>query len=158
VASKAGIGAIEKAKKFSIPVYTLFPSPLVGEGQGEGLVEILKKYNPDLICLAGYLKKIPSEILKICPVMNIHPALLPAFGGRGMYGHYVHEAVIKSGVKTSGATVHFVNGDYDKGKIIEQVRVPVLPQDTPQSLAEKILKEEHKLYSRCVKLFCEGKL
>jgi formyltetrahydrofolate-dependent phosphoribosylglycinamide formyltransferase len=167
VAGKQGISAIEKAKKFDIPVSILSPSPLVGERQGEGVNGIqtmtdltgkLKSLKPDLICLAGYLKKVPVEILKICPVMNIHPALLPNFGGKGMYGHHVHEAVIKSGAIESGVTVHFVNEDYDKGAIIAQDKVPVLPADTPQTLAARVLEREHKLYPRCVKLFCEGKM
>ncbi|MDR1123128.1 MAG: phosphoribosylglycinamide formyltransferase [Elusimicrobiota bacterium] len=182
VAGKAGIGAIEKAKKFDIPVLIeQHPSPCplpqgarekekkdgvqfshfckgrVAEG-GRDLLEVLQNINPDLICLAGYLKKIPAEILKICPVMNIHPALLPKFGGKGMYGHHVHEAVIKSGAIESGATVHFVNEDYDKGAIIAQDKVPVLPEDNPQTLAACVLEREHKLYPRCVKLFCEGKM
>ena len=75
-----------------------------------------------------------------------------------MYGHHVHEAVLKSGAKESGATVHFVDEDYDKGQIIAQVKVPVLPGDTPQTLAARVLQQEHKLYPHCVKLFCEGKL
>ncbi|MDR0646716.1 MAG: phosphoribosylglycinamide formyltransferase [Elusimicrobiota bacterium] len=181
VAGKAGIGAIEKAKKFDIPVFVENQSPCLlpqaagreeknngeqfspfckgsaAEG-GRDLIKILQDLKPDLICLAGYLKKIPQEILKICPVMNIHPALLPNFGGKGMYGHFVHEAVIKSGAKKSGATVHFINRDYDEGQIIKQVEVPVLANDTPQILAARILEEEHKLYPLCVKLFCEGKI
>jgi formyltetrahydrofolate-dependent phosphoribosylglycinamide formyltransferase len=204
VTSKAGIVAIERAKKFDISVFvepvrpcaldaestlndkmdsgfhgndnnaqpdchadkkqsarndgSFSPSTLAGAGWGGEVIPVLKNLKPDLICLAGYLKKIPQEILNICPVMNIHPALLPNFGGKGMYGHFVHEAVIKSGVQKSGATVHFVGKNYDEGQIIKQVEVPVLPNDTPQSLADRILKEEHKLYPLCVKLFCEGKL
>jgi len=146
VASKAGIGAAEKAARFGIPVFV---------GHGAELVAEVKKYKPDLICLAGYLKKVPSEILDICAVMNIHPALLPCFGGKGMYGHHVHEAVLKSGAEKSGATVHFVDCEYDSGRIIKQELVPVLPSDTPETLAARVLKVEHKIYPLCVKEFFE---
>jgi formyltetrahydrofolate-dependent phosphoribosylglycinamide formyltransferase len=177
VASKAAIGAIVKAGKFGIPVFVEgsgwiaasqtdahrddCPVPASGKGKAvrnNDLISTLENLKPDLICLAGYLKLASREILKICPVMNIHPALLPNFGGKGMYGHFVHEAVIKSGAKKSGATVHFINKNYDEGKIIKQVEVPVLPHDTPQTLAGRVLSEEHKLYPLCVKLFCEGKI
>ena len=150
VASKPGIGAIEKAHKYNIPVF-------IEGAMGEfNLKDVCA--GADLICLAGYLKKLPAELLQICPAMNIHPALLPGFGGKGMYGHHVHEAVLKSGAKESGATVHFVNEDYDKGQIIAQAKVPVLPGDDAQTLAERVLEQEHKLYPHCVQLFCEDKL
>lgn len=141
VASKNGIGAIEKAKKHNIPVYIY----------DENTVAEVKKYSPDLIALAGYLQKIPDQILDICPVINIHPALLPKFGGKGMYGHHVHEAVLKAGEQFSGPTVHYVNEHYDEGAIIKQTRVPVLAGDTPQTLAARVLEAEHKLLPECVK-------
>ncbi|WP_424244056.1 formyltetrahydrofolate-dependent phosphoribosylglycinamide formyltransferase [Elusimicrobium posterum] len=150
VASKPGIGAIERAKKYGVPVYI--------ESAEKSTAEEVKKYNPDLICLAGYMKKIPDEVLHICPVMNIHPALLPKFGGKGMYGHHVHEAVIAQKEKESGATVHFVDSSYDTGPMILQGKVEVSEGDTPQMLAAKVLKVEHKIYSEAVKLFCEDKL
>jgi len=146
VASKADIGAVKKAEKFNIPVI-IYNEKTIAE-------EILK-YKPGLICLAGFLKKLSIEVLEIAPVMNIHPALLPSFGGKGMFGHNVHEAVLKSGVKKSGATVHFVDDEYDHGKIIMQESVPVLPGDTPETLAARVLEVEHKIYPLCVKKFCE---
>ncbi|MGB2578682.1 formyltetrahydrofolate-dependent phosphoribosylglycinamide formyltransferase [Elusimicrobium simillimum] len=149
VASKPGIGAVEKAKRFNVPVFI--------EG-GSGLAEELKKINPDLICLAGYLKMVPQEILNICPAINIHPALLPAYGGKGMYGGNVHKAVLAAGEVKSGATVHYVNAKYDEGGIIMQREVPVLPNDTPVTLAARVLEQEHILYPAAVKLFCEDKL
>jgi len=91
-------------------------------------------------------------------VMNIHAALLPLFGGRGMYGENVHRAVLESGMKVSGCTVHFVDEDYDTGPIIIQSAVPVLDNDTPATLSERVLTEEHKSYVRAVKLFAEGRL
>ncbi|MDR1684303.1 MAG: phosphoribosylglycinamide formyltransferase [Elusimicrobiota bacterium] len=149
VAGKPAIGAIDKAAKYNIPVFV--------EGPGD-LLSALKAAGPDLICLAGYLKKVPQNILDICPVMNIHPALLPKFGGKGMHGAHVHRAVLAAGEAESGATIHFIDADYDKGTIIAQAKVPVLPGDTPQTLAARVLEVEHKLYPQAVKIFCEGKL
>jgi phosphoribosylglycinamide formyltransferase 1 len=124
------------------------------------LAGILNEAETDLILLAGYLKKIPAEIIRLYRhrMMNIHPALLPAFGGKGMYGIHVHRAAIEYGVKISGVTVHFVDEEYDHGPVILQEPVPVLDSDTPESLAERILKVEHTIYSHAVKLFEEGRI
>jgi len=149
VASKPGIGALDKAAKYNIPVFI--------EGGGD-FAATLQAIKPDLICLAGYLKKVPQRIIDICPVMNIHPALLPRHGGKGMHGHHVHKAVLEAGEKATGVTVHFIDADYDKGQIIAQTKVPVLPGDTPQTLAARVLEQEHKLYPHCVQMFCEGKI
>lgn len=102
-----------------------------------------------LILLAGYMKKVPPAVVAAYPkrILNIHPALLPKFGGEGMYGLRVHQAVIAAGEKESGATVHFVDADYDTGEIILQRAVPVLPTDTPETLAERVLALEHDLYA-----------
>lgn len=112
-----------------------------------------KNSNIDLICLAGYLSLIGAEIIKAYPnkILNIHPALLPKFGGRGMFGHFVHEAVIKAGEKKSGATVHFVDENYDSGTIILQEEADINSDDTAKSLAEKVLKIEHKIYPLSIK-------
>jgi formyltetrahydrofolate-dependent phosphoribosylglycinamide formyltransferase len=101
----------------------------------------------DLVVLAGYLKLVPAEVIAGYRgrILNIHPALLPAFGGPGMYGRRVHEAVLASGARVSGATVHLVDEEYDRGEIIAQARVPVLPGDTPESLAARVLEAEHRL-------------
>ncbi|ACC98077.1 Formyl transferase domain protein [Elusimicrobium minutum Pei191] len=147
VASKEGIGAVEKAKKMGIDVFV--------ENQNTSTASVIKKYKPDLICLAGYLKMIPQEILDICPVINIHPALLPEFGGKGMYGHHVHEAVIKAGAAKSGATVHFVNAEYDDGPIILQENILVEKNMDAKALASAVLKVEHKIYPLAVKKFFE---
>jgi phosphoribosylglycinamide formyltransferase-1 len=98
--------------------------------------------------LAGYLRLLPVEVLRKFPgrVLNIHPALLPKFGGKGMYGRHVHEAVIASGDSESGASVHLVDERYDEGQVLVQRRCSVLPDDTPQSLAARVLKEEHLAY------------
>jgi phosphoribosylglycinamide formyltransferase 1 len=120
----------------------------------------LREAETDLILLAGYLKKIPSGIVRQYRhrIMNIHPALLPAFGGKGMYGRHVHRAAIEYGVKVSGATVHFVDEEYDHGPVILQEPVRVLDTDTPESLAERILLIEHKIYSDAVQLYEEEKI
>lgn len=101
----------------------------------------------DLVVLAGYLKLVPGEVIAAYRgrILNIHPALLPAFGGPGMYGKRVHEAVLASGARVSGATVHLVDEEYDRGEILAQARVPVLDGDTPESLAARVLEAEHRL-------------
>jgi len=126
----------------------------------KALVKELKKRKIDLICLAGFMViLIPYFIRHFkTKILNIHPALLPAFGGPGMYGHHVHEAVLNSGAKFSGCTVHFVDEGCDTGPIVLQKVVPVLDDDTPKTLANRILKFEHQIYPQAVKLFCEGRL
>lgn len=125
--------------------------------------EILKeaeKRRVGLICLAGFVKKLGKNIIKAYDnrIMNIHPALLPSFGGKGMYGIRVHEQVLKSKEKYSGCTVHLVDEKYDHGPIILQKKVEIRKDDTPHTLAERVLKQEYKLYPEAVKLFAQGKL
>jgi len=121
---------------------------------GSQLLDLLRKSRIDLVVLAGYLKRIPAKVIREYAgrIMNIHPALLPAFGGEGMYGARVHEAVIASGVKESGVTVHLVDDEYDRGPIVAQWRVPVEPLDTPDSLASRVLAVEHVVYPRAVEM------
>lgn len=114
----------------------------------------------DLICLAGYMRILTPVLIQAYPgrILNIHPALLPKFGGEGMYGHHVHEAVVKAKEKESGATVHIVTEGVDAGPIVLQGSVPVKPNDTPETLAERVLKVEHQIYPEAVRLFCAGKV
>ena len=107
----------------------------------------LRTHGVELIVLAGYLKLVPPGVIAAYRdrIINVHPALLPDFGGPGMYGHHVHEAVIRSGATVSGATVHLVDEAYDRGQILAQARVPVLPDDTPATLAARVLRAEHRL-------------
>ncbi len=116
------------------------------------IIDLLKKYNIELILLAGYMKLLPSKIIKHFKgdILNIHPALLPRFGGKGMYGIKVHKAVIETEQKESGVTIHYVNAKYDEGLIIKQTKVPVEDGDTPEMLAARVLKAEHDLYWRVV--------
>ena len=112
------------------------------------MVVQLKERQIDYILLAGYMRKVPEAVVAAFPdrILNIHPALLPKFGGEGMYGIHVHTAVLQAGEGKSGATVHFVNEEYDKGEILLQRTVPVLPDDTPEILAARVLECEHALY------------
>ncbi|MCP4706746.1 MAG: phosphoribosylglycinamide formyltransferase [candidate division Zixibacteria bacterium] len=124
------------------------------------LLEMLKEYEVEFIALAGYLKLLPSTVVKYFKnrITNIHPALLPKYGGKGMYGRHVHDKIIKSGDKESGVTVHLVDDIYDHGKIIMQKKVAISAQDTPKSLAAKVLKMEHRIYPDALnKLICETK-
>jgi phosphoribosylglycinamide formyltransferase-1 len=121
---------------------------------GTELLDLLKKHHIDLVVLAGYLKRIPSKVIREYSgrMINIHPALLPAFGGEGMYGARVHEAVIASGAKESGVTVHLVDDDFDRGPIVAQWRIPVEPSDTADKLAARVLNVEHVVYPRTVEM------
>jgi phosphoribosylglycinamide formyltransferase-1 len=121
---------------------------------GSQLLDLLHKFRIDLVVLAGYLKRIPSKVIRDYAgrIINIHPALLPKFGGEGMYGARVHEAVIASGAKESGVTVHMVEDEYDRGPIVAQWRIPVDPSDTADSLAARVLNVEHIVYPRVVEM------
>ena len=153
--------ALERARKNKIKALHLshkqFATP---EEFDEAQIATLQAEKVDLICLAGYMKKLAPVVVRIFKnkIINIHPALLPAFGGEGMYGFHVHEAVIKSGVKITGVTVHFVDEVYDHGAIIYQKAVPIKNDDTPESLQKRVLKVEHKVYPYVVGLFAEGKI
>lgn len=121
---------------------------------GSELLGLLQKFRIDLVVLAGYLKRIPSKVTREYAgrIVNIHPALLPAFGGEGMYGARVHEAVIASGARETGVSVHLVDDDYDRGAIIAQWRVPIDESDTPDTLAARVLNVEHVVYPRVVEM------
>lgn len=130
------------AQERSIPNEVL-PNP----GDAESWLAELRRHRVDLLVLAGYLKLVPTKVINEYRgrILNIHPALLPAFGGKGMFGHRVHEAVLASGVQESGATVHLVDEIYDHGAVLAQARVPVLPGDTADRLAHRVLEVEHRL-------------
>ena len=120
----------------------------------------LKKYNPDLILLAGFMKKIPDNVIRLYEnkIINIHPSLLPKYGGKGCYGIKVHEFVINSKDKVTGATIHFINNEYDRGPIIMQKTVTVDKNDTEETLAKKILPLEHLIFPRALDLLTSHKL
>ena len=129
-------------------------------GFSEQILRLLEDHNIDLVVLAGYMKLIPADVVDRYEnrIINIHPALLPAFGGKGCYGLNVHKKVINSGVKKTGVTVHYVNRNYDEGHIIAQETVNVFPEDTAQSLAEKVLKIEHELFPDILKEICNNRM
>lgn len=151
ITNKHHIKAIERAKKYDIPVCVITESD--EEIYTSKLEKKLAEWQPDLIVLAGFLKKIPDSIIRKYErrIINIHPALLPKYGGKGFYGLNVHKAVIESGDKETGCTVHFVNEEYDKGPIISQAKVTVHPSDTPEVLAKRVLKAEHELLPSVIK-------
>ena len=124
------------------------------------ILNALHTYRTNFIVLAGYMKKIDPLIIRNFRnrIVNIHPALLPSFGGKGMYGMRVHEAVIASKAALSGATVHIVDEEYDHGRIVLQKKVPVDPQDTPETLALRVLNIEHEIYPEAIRLIAEGQI
>lgn len=142
-------GALERARKAGIPAGVL-RSARAPEGCDP--MDLLRRHNVDFVALAGYLRLLPKELVAEFPsrIVNVHPALLPSFGGPGMYGDRVHRAVLMASARVSGATVHYVDEEYDRGTILAQWPVPVLADDSVQTLAARVLKVEHVLYPRVV--------
>jgi phosphoribosylglycinamide formyltransferase 1 len=161
ISNRSDAGALDIARSRKIQASHLsqkmFPSE---DALAEAMLNVLSLQKVELIVLAGYLKKIPLQVIRRYRnrIVNIHPALLPFFGGPGMYGHFVHEAVIASGMKVSGATVHLVDEEYDHGSIIIQKTVEIVQEDTADSLAAKILKIEHEIFPKALKAFIEGRI
>jgi phosphoribosylglycinamide formyltransferase 1 len=153
--------ALDRARRAGIPAVVVhhkdFPTAAVFEAK---LSEALSAHRVDLVCLAGFLRILSPEFVAAFPgrIVNIHPALLPAFGGKGMYGEKVHRAVLASGVRQSGCTVHFVTEIPDSGPIIAQAIVPVEDGDTAATLAARVAGEEHRLYPEVVRLFAERRI
>jgi phosphoribosylglycinamide formyltransferase-1 len=147
--NRADSPALIRAATASIDVAAFNPSD-----DGSELLALLQKFRVDLVVLAGYLKRIPPKVITEYAgrIVNIHPALLPAFGGEGMYGARVHEAVIASGAEETGVTVHLVDSEYDRGPVIAQWRMAVDKSDTPESLAARVLNVEHAVYPRIVEM------
>ena len=160
VASKPNIGAIERAQKHGIETLVFDKEQETQDEFYARVAATLKSADVELIVLAGWLKVVPAAFIEQFKdaIINIHPSLIPSFCGMGYYGLHVHKAAIEYGVKLSGATVHFVEADVDGGAIIMQRSVPVMADDTPETLQARILKEEHVMLPECVKLLCEGKI
>ena len=147
-------GAVEHAKEYGIPVYHISGKTHPEQAAYEAaLLDVLDKYDVDLLVLAGYMKALPVCIVRRMEnrILNIHPSLLPKYGGKGFWGIHVHEAVIAAHEKESGPTVHLVSEEIDQGKILAQVKVPVLEGDTPEVLAARVLEQEHNLYWKTIR-------
>lgn len=143
--------ALQRASKANIPAFYVSKTD-----RDKKIFSHLEKHKIDLVVLAGYLKKVGDNILEDFKVINIHPSLLPKHGGPGMFGINVHQAVIESKEKQSGATVHYVTGVYDEGEIIIQEKVDVLDDDTPESLAKRVLEVEHRIFIEGIELALRG--
>ena len=154
VSDKKECSAFHIAEKYSIPTYSI---TMTGFTE---LYEIFLNYKVELIVLAGFLKLIPSDFIERYKnrIINIHPALLPSFGGKGMYGMNVHNAVFESSAKISGATVHFIDNSYDTGKIIAQQSVDITDVVSPEEIAERVLKIEHILLPYVIGKFADNKI
>jgi phosphoribosylglycinamide formyltransferase 1 len=155
ISNKSGCGAIARAVERGITC-----AVLANPKDGDALLSLLHEHTIDVLILAGYLALVPGNVTRAYRgrIINVHPALLPAFGGPGMYGKHVHAAVLAAGARISGATVHFVDEEYDKGAIIAQWPVPVFEEDSPETLAARVLNVEHALLPRVVELLCAESL
>lgn len=152
ISDKAEAGALVRAKEAGIPARVIAAAGRPAADVAAELLEVLRAAGIGIVALAGYLKLVPAEVVAAYRgrTLNIHPALLPAFGGKGMYGRRVHEAVLASGARVSGASVHLLDEEYDRGPIVAQWPVPVLPGDSPETLAARVLAVEHALYPAAV--------
>jgi phosphoribosylglycinamide formyltransferase-1 len=154
-------GALDRAARQDIPTAVLEPSSFEAPAPfGRALLETLSAHDATFVALAGYMQKIPPAVVDEYRgrMTNIHPALLPAFGGQGMYGMHVHRAVLDYGVHWSGATVHLIDEEYDHGPIVLQEPVPVYADDTPEALADRVRDVEHRLYPEALRLFAQGRV
>jgi phosphoribosylglycinamide formyltransferase-1 len=155
VSSRADVAGVERARRAGLPV-------VVAARKEERFVErvwsAIRSFQPDLVCLAGWLHLVPVPDDFHARVLNIHPSLLPAFGGKGMYGHHVHEAVLAYGARVSGCTVHFADNTYDTGPILVQKCVPVKDGDDPDTLAARVFQAECEAYPEAIGLIAAGRV
>jgi len=159
VSSRADAFGLERARRRNVPTALVKRKEHKDVAEFSRLIfEALKPHRPELICLAGFMSllRIPDEFQG--RIMNVHPALLPAFGGKGYYGHHVHEAVLEHGCKITGCTVHFVDNQYDHGPIILQQALAVREDDTPDTLAERVQAAERELFPEAIRLFAADRL
>jgi phosphoribosylglycinamide formyltransferase-1 len=161
VSNNADAKVLERAEKAGVPPEIVNAVRYPGEGEEDRkLVEVLRQYGVELVVLAGYMKKLGPAMLEAFRgrIINIHPALLPKHGGKGKYGIHVHESVIASGDKETGVSVHVVDEQYDHGLILGQTKVPVQPDDTPETLQQRVLPVEHRFYSEIVNKIATGEI
>jgi phosphoribosylglycinamide formyltransferase-1 len=156
ISDREEAGALQVAREAGVPTRVVPPGP----GHPEALARGLGEVGARLVLLAGYLRLVPAQVVERWQdrILNVHPSLLPSFGGSGMYGRRVHEAVLASGARVSGATVHLVNEHFDEGRILAQWPVAVRPEDDPASLAHRVLQAEHGLYPLAVAQVVAGLL
>ena len=160
IGTRADAPAIARAKEAGLSTKIVSPKDRTDDAYAKVLLRVLRGANVDTVALAGYMRRLPSPVVNAFEyrIVNIHPSLLPAFGGHGMYGEKVHQAVIETGVKVSGCTVHFVDEEFDTGPIILQKVVSVDDDDTAQTLAARILPSEHTAFPEALALLAAGKL
>ena len=161
VSNNGDSGALSRAKKEGIPGYHLSSRTHPDAVELDfAIAQAMRSHSVDIVVLAGYLKKLGPKILADYHgrILNIHPALLPKHGGKGMYGLKIHEAVIAAGDDETGVSIHIVDGDYDTGQIVAQSRVPVEPTDTPQTLAQRVLKREHAFFPEVLQKIVTGEI
>lgn len=156
IANKQNAYVLERAKQLGVDSFVF---PKADWDTGEKILEKLREYQIDFIILAGFLLKVPAALLQVYSdkIINIHPALLPKFGGKGMYGDKVHQAVVDAGEKETGITIHYVNENYDEGEIIAQIRCEVLPSDSPAQVADKVHALEYEHFPKVIEKVLNGK-
>ena len=158
VSDREDAGALERARQAGIAARVIPVSGRDPELVGQETLALLAEHGIQVVFLAGYLRLVPRAVTEAYRkrILNVHPALLPAFGGKGMYGRRVHEAVLAAGERVSGPTIHFVDERYDEGTILAQWQVPVFADDTPESLAARVLEVEHRLYPLAAARLCRA--
>lgn len=161
ISNNSNSGAITRAKREGIPFYHLSQTTHPEQEElDQAILDALLKHGVDVVVLAGYMKKLGQKTLSHFKgaILNIHPALLPRFGSKGMYGIHVHEAVIAAEEKESGVTIHVVDGEYDTGPVIAQARIPVLPNDKPETLQARVLDLEHSFFPETLQRIVSGEI
>lgn len=159
VASKPGVYALERAKTAGVPSVVISPKAFDSQrAHDEAVISAVEAFEGQAVVLAGYMSILGAALVRRFPILNIHPALIPSFCGKGYYGRRVHAAVLDYGAKISGATVHFVDEGTDTGPIVMQKCVDVRDDDTPETLAARVLDVEHEILVKSVALLCEGRL
>ena len=159
LSDRPGAQGLERARKRDVPTAVVDRKAYHDQPAFDAAVEAaLRPFAPDLVVMGGFLRlwRVPTDLKG--RVLNVHPSLLPSFGGRGYYGERVHQAVLASGAKVTGCTVHFVDDEYDHGPIVAQAAVVVEDADTPEALAHRVQDAERRLFPACIRLFAEGRL
>ncbi|MYF18170.1 MAG: phosphoribosylglycinamide formyltransferase [Gemmatimonadetes bacterium] len=161
ISNNSDSGALQRARKMGVPAAHLstYTHPKPG-ALDEAILAILQAYGVEVVCLAGYMKRLGPRTLAAYRgrVLNIHPSLLPRFGGQGFYGDVVHRTVLAAGERETGATVHLVDEEYDHGQVLDQVQVPVAPGDSVETLSARVLQQEHRLYVQTLQRIAAGEI